>query len=69
MELSPLFKESHLVPFDDPERIAGIRSTHVVVLPQGWELVRVAEPDEHFAAAQAFDMDMGGWCSRGGEKT
>jgi len=56
MQPLPFREETKVLCLNDPQRICG---THVVVQPQGWSCLLIAEPDHDLTASNALHMDMG----------
>ena len=44
---------------NDPQRLARICGTHVVVQPQGWSGLLIAEPHHYFTTSSALYVDVG----------
>jgi hypothetical protein len=58
MEPPPLCEETQLVRFDDPERFAGVRRAHVMILPQGRCRFLVANANQHLATVRGFNVNV-----------
>ena len=58
MELLPFREELLLVFSYDPERLSGVGSAHVMVLPKGRRCLGVAQKDEDLSAAIGLDVHM-----------
>jgi hypothetical protein len=58
MELPPFRKELLLVFGYDPERLSGVGSAHVMVLPKGRRCLGVAQEDEDLSAVIGLDVHM-----------
>jgi hypothetical protein len=60
MEPPPFCEETQLVHFDDPERFAGVRRAHVMILPQGRRRFLVTNANQNLATVCGLDVDVGG---------
>jgi hypothetical protein len=59
MQPLPFREETKVLCLNDPQRLARICGTHVVVQPQGRSGLLVAEPHHDFTASCALHVDVG----------
>jgi hypothetical protein len=58
MKPPPFIEELQLVILNDPERLPGVGSAHVMVLPESGRRAFVAEADQDFTSSCALHVDM-----------
>jgi hypothetical protein len=58
MEPPPFSEKLFLVLGHDPESLASVGLTHVVVLPEGGSIRIIAQPDEDLSSILGLNMDM-----------
>jgi hypothetical protein len=58
MKSLPFREESRVLDLDNPQRLARVCGTHVVIQPQSRSGLRIPEAHDHFTSARALHVDV-----------